>query len=94
MLAALYVMKKLKHPIPEWVTRGKTIKQLIKELESFENQDLEVRLSLDDGDTHSCISLVAKGFDDEGNQYCVLSNSESYHENEWQDFMDEPDENV
>lgn len=87
-------MNNIKHRIPEWVTRGKTIKQLIKELESFENQDLEVRLSLDDGDTHSCISLVAKGFDDENNQYCVLSNSESYHENEWQDLMDEADDNV
>jgi len=51
MLAALYTVTKLKHPVPEWVTRGKTIRQLIKELESFENQDLEVRLSLDDGDT-------------------------------------------
>ncbi|MCR3909646.1 hypothetical protein [Aeromonas hydrophila] len=84
-------MKKLRHQIPLWVARGKTIKQLIKELESFENQDLEVRLSLDYGDTHSCISLVTKGFDDEGNQYCVLSNSEIYYENEWQDFMDKPD---
>jgi hypothetical protein len=68
--------------IPEWVTRGKKIKRLIKELESFENQEFEVRLSLDDGDTHSSISIVAKGFDDENNEYCVLSNSESYHEND------------
>ncbi|WP_273766197.1 hypothetical protein [Aeromonas hydrophila] len=87
-------MRKLKHPIPEWVTRGKTIKQLIKELESFEHQDLEVRLSLDYGDSHHCVSLVAKGFDDAGNEYCILSNSESYHENEWQDFKDQPDEDV
>lgn len=87
-------MKKLKHPIPEWVTIGKTIKQLIKELERYENQDLEVWLSLDDGDTHSCISLVVKGFDDESKQYCVLSNSESYHQNAWQNFMDETDEKV
>jgi|UPI00068BBE40 hypothetical protein len=87
-------MKKLRHPIPEWVTRGKTIRHLIKELESFENQDLEVRISLDDGDTHSCISLVAKDFDESGEEYCVLMNSESYHENEWQDFMEQPDENV
>lgn len=85
-------MNKLNHKIPKWVTQGKTIKQLIRELESFENQDLEVRLSLDYGDTHRCISLVAKGFDDKNNQYCVLSNSESYHENEWQDFMNETSE--
>ena len=87
-------MKKLKHSIPKWVTQGKTIRQLIRELESFENKDLEVRLSLNDGDTHRCISLVGKGFDEENNEYCVLSNSESYHENEWQDFMRKPDENT
>lgn len=87
-------MKELKHEIPEWVTRGKTIRQLIKELESFENQDLEVRISLDYGDTHSCISLVAKGFGVDKSEYCVLMNSESYHQNEWQEFMDNSDENV
>lgn len=87
-------MNKLKHPIPEWVTRGKTIRQLIQELESFENQDLEVRLSLDDGDSHRCISLVSKGVDGAGHEYCVLSNSESYHENDWQDFMELPDGDV
>ncbi len=83
---------KQKRPIPEWVTRGKTIRQLIKELETFENQDLEVRISLDDGDTNSCISLVAKGYGEDKAQYCVLMNSESYHENEWQDFIAKPDE--
>ncbi len=45
---------------PEWATRGKTIKQLIKELQTFENQDLEVKISTDDGETFKCISLVAK----------------------------------
>ena len=45
---------------PEWVTRGKTIKGLIAELQSFEDQDLEVRISVDGGKTHMCISLVAK----------------------------------
>lgn len=87
-------MKRPKHPIPEYVTRGKTIKQLIKELQAFEDQDLEVRLSLDDGDTHKCISIVQKGFGGNDEEFCVLVNSEAYHENEWQDFMDEPDENV
>ncbi len=84
-------MKQLKHSIPDWVTRGKTIRQLIEELQTFEDQDLEVRLSLDNGDTHSCISLVAKG---DGGKYCVLMNAESYHENEWQDFKDRQDEDV
>ncbi len=74
----------MKHPIPEYVTRGKTIRQLIKELSNFENQDLEVRLSLDAGDSHRCISIVEK----HDNKYCVLVNSEAYHENECQEFLD------
>jgi len=57
---------------PEWISRGKTIKQLINELESFENQDLEVRISLDDGETHKPISLVEKD-----GVFAVLCNSES-----------------
>jgi hypothetical protein len=44
----------------EWVTRGKTIRQLIQELSSFDDQDLEVRISVDGGETHKCISLVGK----------------------------------
>ena len=77
-------MRDLKHKIPEWVTRGKTIRQLIEELQTFEDSDLEVRLSLDYGNSHSCISIVEKHED----KYCLLVNSESYHENEWQRFMD------
>lgn len=58
---------------PNWVTRGKTISQLIQELQSFENQDLEVRISFDvDGATHKPISLVGKYGD-----YCILVNCES-----------------
>lgn len=45
---------------PDWVVRGKTIRGLIKELQSFENQDLEVRISIDSGLTHKPISLVSK----------------------------------
>ncbi|MCW9051329.1 MAG: hypothetical protein OQJ91_03245 [Motiliproteus sp.] len=81
-------MTQFKHPIPTWVIRGKTIADLIQELQSFENQQMEVRLSLDNGDSSACISLVAK---QEG--CCVLINAESYHQNEWQDFMDQPKEN-
>jgi len=62
--------------MPDWVTRGKTIRQLVKELETFENQDLEVRLSLDDGATHRPISIVGKH---EG-RYCLLINSEDAEE--------------
>ena len=59
------------NPQPDWVVRGKTIRQLIKELESFENQDLFVEISLDDGATHKPISLVMRS-----GQFCVLTNSE------------------
>ena len=43
-----------------WEVRGKTIQQLISELESFENKDLEVRISVDDGQSTFPISLVGK----------------------------------
>ena len=75
---------KPRHDVPDWVTRGKTIRQLIEELKTFENQDREVRISLDYGETHRAISLVAS----EGEKYCVLLNAEDYHNSEWQEFMD------
>ena len=55
---------------PEWTSKGKSIAQLIDELRTFENQDLEVRISLDDGVTSYPISLVAK----RNNNYAVLTN--------------------
>ena len=57
---------------PAWVTRGKTIRQLIKELQTFSNQDLKVEISTDGGATHWPISLVGKAGD-----YCLLMNSET-----------------
>ena len=45
---------------PEWVTRGKTIRELIEELNTFENKDLRVSISVDDGETRRPISLVKK----------------------------------
>ena len=57
---------------PDWVVRGKTIRQLIRELQSFENQDLFVEMSLDGGETHKPISLVGKY-----GQRCLLVNFES-----------------
>ena len=56
---------------PDWVTRGKTVHQLIEELQTFENQELEVQISLDEGKTHKPISIVGKYGD-----YCLLVNSE------------------
>jgi len=44
--------------IPEWKYRGKTICELIQELQTFEDQEVEVQISTDDGDTRKPISLV------------------------------------
>ena len=55
-----------------WPARGKTVAQLITELRSFENQELEVRISLDDGKTSVPISLVGKS-----DGYALLLNCET-----------------
>jgi len=55
---------------------GKTVRQLIEELQTFENQDLEVRISIDSGDTSVPISLVGKF---EG-KYAVLMNCDDLPE--------------
>ena len=55
---------------PDWLTRGKTIRQLIQELKTFEDQEMEVHLSLDDGETHKPVSILVKR---EG--YCLIVNS-------------------
>lgn len=58
------------------VTCGKSIRQLIDELQSFENQDIEVRISIDGRETHQSISIVGKegGHDD---LVCVLKFGEA-----------------
>ena len=48
----------------EWEARTKTIKQLIKELQSFENQELVVMVTNDEGKTFNSVKLISKGFDD------------------------------
>jgi len=60
---------------PEWLTRGKTIKQLIKELQTFEDQDLEVKISVDGGESSKCISLVGKEHEKD-KAVCLLINCE------------------
>jgi hypothetical protein len=57
---------------PEWTRQGKTVRQLIEELQSFENQELEVRISIDSGETSLPISLVGKS----ENKYALLMNCE------------------
>jgi hypothetical protein len=44
----------------EWPSRGKTVAQLIVELKTFGDQELEVRMSIDGGSTSVPISLVCK----------------------------------
>jgi hypothetical protein len=55
---------------PDWTSKGKTVAHLIEELRTFENQEMEVRISLDDGETSYPISLVGKV----GGRYAVLMN--------------------
>ena len=57
---------------PDWTSKGKSVAQLIKELQTFENQELEVRISVDDGDTSVPISLVIRS----NGKYAVLKNSQ------------------
>jgi hypothetical protein len=45
---------------PDWTSRGKTVAHLMRELESFEDQEMEVRISLDGGETSFPISLVGQ----------------------------------
>lgn len=69
-------MKGVINARPDWVYRGKSIKQLILELQSFEDQDMEVRVSLDAGDSHQPISLVGKS-----DGFCVLASYVEFYEN-------------
>lgn len=60
-------MSNQKSSEPEWVVRGKTIAQLIEELQTFEDQTLKVEISTDDGNSRRPISLVGKS-----NGVCLL----------------------
>ena len=53
-------MKKIDANKPDWIYGGKTIRQLIQELQTFEDQNLEVLISVDEGDTKKPISIVGK----------------------------------
>lgn len=55
---------------PDWTSKGNTVADLIRELLSFEDQEMEVRISLDGGDTSLPISLVGKS----NGRYAVLQN--------------------
>lgn len=55
---------------PDWTSRGKSVLQLIEELRTFEDQGMEVRISIGGGATSVPISLVGKS---EG-KFVVLKN--------------------
>jgi hypothetical protein len=54
----------------DYTGRGKTVEQLIKELKTFENQQLEVRISVDGGLTSLPVSILTK----RENTYAVIEN--------------------
>ena len=65
--------------IVAWENRTKTIQELIQELQSFENQDLVVMVTDDEGKSFNTVKLVSKGFasvkdglNDAEKVYCVL----------------------
>ena len=60
---------------PEWAGRGKSISDLIRELQSFEDQAVEVRISVDGGRSSFPISLVGK-VNHDGNFFAILKNSQ------------------
>lgn len=55
----------------QWEDRQKSITQLIKELKTFEDQELIVMVSDDGGETFKSVKLLGKDFID-GKPYCVL----------------------
>lgn len=57
--------------VPAWVVRGKTIGELVKELQTFEDDGLPVLISTDNGDTRKVISIVMKS-----QGACLLLNAE------------------
>lgn len=55
----------------QWEDRQKSITQLIKELKTFEDQELVVMVLDDGGETFKSVKLLGKDFID-GKPYCVL----------------------
>jgi hypothetical protein len=65
---------------PDWRVRGKSVRQLIKELQTFEDDGLEVKISIDYGDTFYPISLVGRFNGDTDNPHAGLIFSVSVNE--------------
>ena len=56
----------------EWSTKEKSIAQIIKELNTFEDQELTVMVSSDGGKTLRPVKLLGKEFDKDNKAYCTL----------------------
>jgi len=56
----------------EWSTKEKSIAQIIKELNTFEDQELTVMVSSDGGKTLMPVKLLGKEFDKDNKAYCTL----------------------
>lgn len=57
--------------IVAWEDREKSIAQVIEELKSFEDQNLVVMVTDDEGQSFRTVKLVSKGFDGD-KVYCAL----------------------
>ncbi len=55
----------------QWGAASKNISQVIKELQTFEDQQLTVMVSSDGGNTFKPVKLVGKGFAND-ETYCTL----------------------
>ena len=56
----------------EWGEKDKSIAQVIKELNTFEDQELMVMVSSDGGKTLRPVKLLGKEFDKDNKAYCTL----------------------
>lgn len=59
------------HATTAWEDRQKSISQVIRELKTFEDQELLVVVTDDEGKTFKTVKLVSKGFDG-SKVYCAL----------------------
>jgi hypothetical protein len=55
----------------QWGAASKNISQVIKELQTFEDQELTVMVSSDGGETFKPVKLIGKGFAN-NETYCTL----------------------
>ncbi|MDO4907222.1 hypothetical protein [Neisseria sp.] len=57
--------------VTEWEDRKKSISEVIQEMEAFEDKELVVVVTGDEGKTFKTVKLISKGFEDD-KVYCAL----------------------